>query len=209
MLEDCTDLPSSEIILSEAAKSVRLLGEIPLSEKDIEILASLVRQKIIPNISRGTAYLKAKAPTCFVCVLVGVGRFYDKQAGYWPIVEEKVGSIDLNWKVRWGKIFLQYLKQNGLPEFNEEDGLAYVTPILGHSCIPDCCLDEYFDMILVPLVNRDLHNPLDHQEVLHELNFRRRINANRLDLEKETAEQTEQCKALQRKKQTEEQAKKI
>ena len=99
MLEDCPDLPECEIILSEAVKSIHLLGEIQLSETDIEILANSVRQKITPSISRGTAYLKTKTPTCFVCFLVGMGRFYDKEAGYWPILEDKVGPIDLNWKV--------------------------------------------------------------------------------------------------------------
>ena len=94
MLEDCADLPACEITLSE---------------RDIEILANFVRQKITPSISRGTAYLKTKTSTFFVCFLVGMGRFYDKQAGYWPIVEEKVGQIDLNWKVKWGKLFIQYL----------------------------------------------------------------------------------------------------
>ena len=200
MLENYADLLACETILSEAVKSARLLGEIPLSDTDIEILASLVRQNISPNISRGTAYLKTKAPTCFVCFLVGMGRFYDKQAGYWPIVENKVGQIDLNWKVRWGKIFLQYLEQNDLPRFDEEEGLAYVTPILGHTCLPDCCLDEYFDRVLVPLVNRDLLNPLDQQEILHDLRVRRIINESRLELEKETKHHDERIKVLQQEK---------
>src|SRR3972149_957956 len=124
MLENCTDPSAFEILLSEAVKSVRLLGEIPLSDKDIEILANFVCEKITPSISKGTLYLKTKTPTCFVCFLMGMGRFYDKQSGYWPIVEEKVGQIDLNWKVKWGKLFIQYLEDNNLPRFDEEDGLA-------------------------------------------------------------------------------------
>jgi hypothetical protein len=116
MLEECTDLTACEITLLEAKKSIRLLGEIPLSDRDIEILANFVHQKITPSISRGTAYLKTKTPTCFVCFLVSMGRFYDKQAGYWPIVEEKVGQIDMNWQVKWGKIFIQYLTLLQEPE---------------------------------------------------------------------------------------------
>jgi hypothetical protein len=111
MLEECTDLQACEIILSKAIKRVRLIGEIPLSDGDIEILANHIHNKISPSFSRGTAYLKAKTPTCFVCFLVGMGRFYDKQAGFWPIVEEKVGPVDLNWKVKWGKTFNHYLEK--------------------------------------------------------------------------------------------------
>lgn len=197
MLEDCPDLPAYEIILSEAVKSIRLLGEIPLSDRDVETLANSVRQKITPNISRGTTYLKTKTPTCFVCFLVGMGRYYDKQAGFWPIVEDKVGIIDLNWKVKWGKIFLKYLENHDLPRFDEEEGLAYVTPILGHACLPDCCLDEFFDRVLDPLIKHDLLNPLDQQEIIHDLGVRRKINESRLELEKKRREHNEWLKVLQ------------
>ena len=43
MLENCVDLRSCEIRLLEALKTSRLLGEIPLSDQDIEILAAMVR----------------------------------------------------------------------------------------------------------------------------------------------------------------------
>jgi hypothetical protein len=62
MLEDCPDLPACEIILSEAVKGVHLLGEIPLSDSDIEILANFVHQKISPSSSRGTATWVGLAP---------------------------------------------------------------------------------------------------------------------------------------------------
>jgi len=200
MLEECQDLPTCEIILSEAVKSVGLLGEIPHSDKDVDLLANFVCQKITPSISRGTAYLKTTTPTCFVYFLVGMGRFYDKQVGYWPIVEEKVGKLDINWRAKWGKIFIQYLEDNDLPKFSEEEGLAYVTPILGHTCIPDCCIDEYFEQVVVPLINHDLLNPLDREEILHDLKVRRKNNASRLELEKKTKQYDERIKTLQQEK---------
>ena len=198
MLEDCADLPACEIILSEATKSVRLLGEIELSAEDIDLLARLVCQKISTSISRGTAYLRTKTKISFVCFLVGMGRFYDKQIGYWPVVEMKVGQIDINWKVKWGKIFNQFLVDNNLPRFAEEEGLTYVTPILSHACIPDCCLDEYFDRVVTPLIQRDLLNPLDQQEIIHDLRVKRKINAVRLELEKKKKEHDELLEVLHR-----------
>jgi len=197
MFEIFIDLSTCENILLEASKDVRLISEITLSDEDLDILATLIRQKISPNISKGTYHLRTKAPTCFACFLVGMGRFYDKESGYWPIVEKKVGILDINWKAKWGKIFLQYLEQNDLPIFDEEEGLAYVTPILCHTCIPDCCLDEYFDRVVAPLVNRDLLNPLDKEEILHDLKVRRNINSYRLEAEHLRRKQEERLKVLQ------------
>ena len=198
MLEECTDLPACESILSEAIKEIHLLGEIPLSDNDIDILTDLIHQKLTPNFSRGTGYLKEKTPICFACFLVVMGRFYDKDAGYWPIVEQKIGPIDLNWKVNWGKFFDKFLYDYNLPKFNEEKGLVYVAPILGHACIPDCCLDEYFDRVLSPLINRDLLKPLDRQEIIHDLKSRRKINENRIALDKKKNEYDNLIKKLQR-----------
>ena len=200
MLEECKDLQSCEIILSEAIKRVRLVGEIPLSDSDIELLADFVHNKISPSFSKGTAFLRSKTPISFVCFLVGMGRFYDKQIGFWPIVEEKVGPIDLNWKVKWGKIFNQFLEINALPRFDEEEGLAYVNPILSHTCIPNSCLDEYFEQVVAPLVNKVLFEPLDREEILHELRVRRDLNKAKLELEKKKKAHTRKLKTLQQRK---------
>ena len=196
MLENCVDLQMCEIRLEEAVKSVRLLGEIPLSDQDIDLLARMVSDIVAPDISKGTRYLKTEAPTCLACFLVGMGRFYDKVSGFWPIVEKGIGPVEINWQRKWGNIFLQFLEQKGLPKFDEEDGLAYVTPILGHTCIPDSCLDEYFDRVLVPLVEWDLLNPLDQEEITHDLRVRRKINHNRLELEQNIKKQDNEIKVL-------------
>ncbi len=198
MLENCVDLTACEDTLAELVKSVSLLSDIPLSEEDLEILANLVHQIITPNISRGTHYLRSNAPTCLACFLVGVGRFYDKETGYWPVVENKVGLIDTNWQVKWGRIFLNFIEQHKLPLFDDEEGLTYVTPILGHSGIPYCCLDEYFEQVLSPLIRRDLLNPFDRDEIFHDLKVRRRINSKRLELEHKKKEQENKLRTLRR-----------
>jgi len=191
MLEGCNDLAACEFIILELIKNIRLLGEISFSDKDIDILTDLIRQNLIPNISKGFKYLITKTPACFACFLVVMGKFYDKDAGYWPIVEQKIGPIDLNWQVKWGKFFLKFLLDHNLPKFDEEEGLAYVTPILSHVCIPDSCLDEYFEKIVTPLVCGDLYNPFDEQEISADLFWKRNNNFRRLDLEKKIKEKQE------------------
>lgn len=197
MLEICLELSDCEILLAESLTHVRLLGEIPLTDQDIEMLGGMVKEVTTPDISKGTRILKTRYPTCFACFLVGMGRFYGKEVGFWPIVEKKAGPIDINWQGKWGKIFLQFLEQHGLPKFDEEEGLAYVTPILGHACIPDSCLDEYYDRVLFPLINRELLNPFDQEEIILELRVRRIINNNRLELEQKTKKQSKRLGALQ------------
>jgi len=200
MLENCGDLPACEKILSQVVESVCLLGDISLSNEDLEVLTKFIRQKITPSLSRGTQYLTSETPTCLVYFLVGMGRHYDKESGYWPVIKEKIGLIDLNWQVRWGQFFLIFLEEHQLPKFDEEEGFAYVTPILGHFGIPEDCFEEYFEGILDPLVRRDLLNPFDEEEIILDLNARRRLNRKKLDLEPEKKEGVEKLKKLRRKR---------
>jgi hypothetical protein len=197
MLENCTDLPNCENILADASKNVRLLGDIPFSDGDLDILGNLIRQKIKPNLSKGSYYLRKEAPTCFACFLVGMGRFYDKESGYWPAVEKKVGLSGLKLQEKCGQAFLEFLEKNNLPKFDEEKGLLYVTPILNHAGIPYCCLDEFFERVLVPFVRKDLLNPYDHSEIIHDLNVRRKMNGKSLELEQERKRQNDRLGMLQ------------
>jgi len=200
LLEKCGDLHACEKILSQTVEGVCLLGDISLSKEDLEVLSEFIRQKITPSISRGTQYLNFETPTCLVYFLVGMGRYYDKESGYWPAIEEKIGLIDSNWQVRWGQTFLDFLLEHQLPKFDKEEGLTYVTPILGHFGIPEDCYEEYFEGILDPLVRRDLLNPFDEEEIIHDLNAIRRLNRKRLDLEPEKKERVEKLKKLRRKR---------
>lgn len=189
MLEDCAGLSECENLLTDSIEHIQLLGEIPLTTEDMDKLSEMVQKTIASSISKGTQDLKKKYPVSFACFLVGMGRFYDKENGYWPILEQRIGAIDSNWKNIWGRIFLQFLQQRSLSEFNEEMGLAYVTPILGHAGIPEDCLDEFFERIVFPLVYRDLFNPLDQEEVIHDLRTRRKNNNHRLVQEQEIEKQ--------------------
>ena len=183
MLGNCKNLLECEEVLIQAVSETHLLGEISLSEKDFVILTKLINQQLSFGFSHGTRYLEVNARACLVCFLVGIGRYYDKEAGYWPVVENKIGPVDINWQGRWGKIFLDFLHEQDLTRFDEEEGFTYVTPILGHVCIPDSCLPEFFELVLVPLVKRVLLNPLDRNEIIHDLRVRRKVNQKRIALE--------------------------
>lgn len=183
MIEHCVDILTCEQILSKEVKNVRLLGEILFSSDDLENLAELIHQIITPSISKGTRYLEQKAPTCFACFLVWTGIVGYREGNYWSAVQESIGLADPSWQMRWGRIFINYLQENELPEFYIEGGHKYLTPILTHGGIPDSCLTEFFDGILLPLVQRGLLDPTNRQEIVHELTVLRSDHHSRIELE--------------------------
>ena len=188
VIEDCSDLAQCEQELSKKAQTVRLLGEIPLSSVELDHLGTLIRQTITPSISEGTRFLERQAPTSLACFLVGMGIVGYRDGDYWSAVRESTGLVDdPNWKRRWGRIFLDFLKTNDLPRFEIEGGLTYVTPILAHGGIPNSCLDEFFEKVLLPMIQRDLNDPTDPEEISHELAIRREDNRERVGVEQQHA----------------------
>jgi hypothetical protein len=186
MIKDCSNLLQCESRLSQETQNISLLGQIALSPEDLEHLGTLIRQTVSPDISKGTRFLKQKAPTCLACFLVWMGIVGYRDGDYWSAVWESAGLAgDPNWERKWGKIFLAFLKANDLPLFDIEGGLTYVTPILTHGGIPNNCLDEFFEKILLPMVRRDLIDPTDSEEIIHELAVRREDDEERARVERQ------------------------
>jgi len=186
VIEDCSDLAQCEHKLSKEAQNASLLGEIPLSPEDLDHLGTLIRQAISPDISRGTRFLERKVPTCLACFLVWMGIVGYRDGDYWSVVRESTGLVeDPNWERKWGRLFLNFLETNDLPRFEIEGGLTYVTPILAHGGIPNSCLDEFFERVLLSMVQRDLRDPTDPEEIIYELTVRREDNEERARVEQQ------------------------
>ncbi|HBH13657.1 MAG TPA: hypothetical protein DDX29_11180 [Clostridiales bacterium] len=185
MLESCLHLRDCEDILSEYISHVALLGEIPLSKKDIDLLKSLIKRITANDLSHGAQLLKRHYSYSLSFFLMEMGRLYDKELGYWPIVEKYLGSLEANHQRYFGDIFLTVLQKNKLPLFDEEEGLTYVTPILCHACIPNQCFPEYFEGVIIPLIQRDLMDPSDDSEIIHDLHIIRKNQFHRLKFEKQ------------------------
>lgn len=179
MLEECEEFSDIETIFSQKVKLVSLLGEIPLTDSDINSLSELIRLTLANGLAAGLRLLKTKYPTCLALFLIGMGRYYDKERGYWPIVANHIGLLDAQWQAALGAFFTTFLQQHNLPKFEEEVGLANLTPILAHACLPDACLDEYFERILLPLVRREPTRQLAIETARHDLVYRRRQAAER------------------------------
>jgi len=173
VLEGCKDLCECEARLAQALRDVYLLGQLPFTPDDLALLTQLIREAVRQDISRGTSYLQRAAPTCLACFLVCLGVEKYKEGSYWPAVSEAIGVEEGNWQTRWGQFFIDFLRSKGLPTFQIEGALAYVTPILLHGGLPNSCLEDFFDRLLRPLVRRDLMDPEDPSEVSYFLSVQR------------------------------------
>lgn len=199
MIENCSDLAQCEHKLSKEAQNVSLLGEIPLSPEDLDHLSTLIHQTITPDISKGTRLLELKAPTCLACFLVWMGIVGYRDGDYWSAVRESTGLVeDPNWERRWGQIFLDFLRTNDLSRFEIPGSLTYVTPILAHGGIPYSCLDEFFEKVLLPMVQRDLSDPTDPEEIIHELIVRREDDEEQAEVERQYDDLQRQARYLER-----------
>ena len=185
MIEKCKDILECENKLSPITQKVSLLGEFPLSVEEVDKLGAFIKGQISENIQKGTEFLKKKTPTCLACFLVWKGILDYKDGDFWSGIRESTGLSDPNWQTRWGKIFINFLKANGLAFCDIQDAYRYVTPILIHGMIPKFCLDEYFQKILIPMVKHELADPTDHKEISFLLRNRREDDKDRNDIEEE------------------------
>lgn len=197
MLEDCTTLGACEERLEQWVNGGILLGEIPLSRDDVRRLADLVA----PAIASEPGHLRLvgrQAPSCLACLLVWLGLRGYREGDYWSAVRTALGlPKDANWESRWGRWFLAYLKTRGLPLFDIPGAHTYVGPILMHGGIPDSCLPEFFERVLIPLFRR-LPDPTDPAVVCRELAYLREDDGLRSALVRERGALTERARVRRR-----------
>ncbi len=200
MLKDCSDLLECEARLLQEVENVHLLGEIALNQQDLDHLTTLIRKKLSRSASSRIHLLGRQIPACFACFLVWMGIVGYLEGDYWSAVQEALDlELDANRQREWGQLFLDFLQDHNLPRFDIEGGLTYVTPILTHGGIPNSCLDEFFERVVLPMVRRELMDPTNPDEIIQELNFRREDNAARVDAERRRDDLQREARALKRK----------
>jgi hypothetical protein len=185
MIEECENIIECESKLSLIIQKVKLLGEIHLSVEEVNKLGAFIKEQISENIQKCTEFLRSNTPTCLACFLIWKGILDYRDGDYWSAIKDSIGLSDPNWQVKLGEIFTDFLKSNGFPDFDVPDAHRYVTSILMHGMIPDSCLDEYFEKILIPIVNHEFSDPTDNNEIIFFLKTRRENNKSIKDIEKE------------------------
>ena len=147
---------------------LRIIGEIPISETDLDELAEAVKKFLdaCPSFSRGTQMLIKHHPFVFLTLLAHFSAHND-QAGYWEALQEKVGADQDLQSSRWHQHFVILAEKYGLRTFSKADTLKfYVATIRFHGGIPTYSLPDFFDRMVIPAVEDKKLREIDSKDAL-------------------------------------------
>ncbi len=158
-----------ESSIAEFLGAADLLGDLPLTEADSDALAAHIRGRIEQEgVVPGTRRLRERAPCSVACFLVLRGIYGYREGDFWGSVEQAVGRPLPNARTDWGRILEEVLARYQLPPFADSGGHRYVTPILAHGGVPNYCLNDFFDRLLIPAVTGRLEYDGDVARLLAE-----------------------------------------
>lgn len=164
------DLLALEQQLRRACSSVNLIAEIDLSPQLLEELRLGIKSLLrAHSFQAATAILQKSYPAAFVCYLVAEGIYSYKDGEYWGHIAQHLklkGHEHLSQE--WGSAFEAILTAWKKPLFEELQGHRYVSRILVHGGIPNFSLRDFFDHVLVPIVNLEDSLSFDLEEYIHD-----------------------------------------
>jgi hypothetical protein len=152
-------------ILSEEPSMITLLYQLSsvLDESNNVNFIDLIKDVVNKGI-------EDKYPVSFSFFLVLIGIDHYKGGEFWPAVWNTINfSQKTSRQIEWGKLFIEVLNKHKLPNFEDEKAFKYVTPILGHGGIPNYCLPDFFEKLLLPIINGEIESAsTSTEEILQE-----------------------------------------
>jgi hypothetical protein len=141
-------------------KNLRIIGEIPLSEIELDEILDLVKERIRrEGLRHTTDVLTHSYPHTFVTMLAHYAMFNDSQ-GYWVRLAERLGTPYINGAGRWHQWALALIQGYGLFHFTKENmDNFYVATVRFHGGIPTYSLPDFFERMVHPAVNRYSETP--------------------------------------------------
>lgn len=140
--------------ISSRFRHVRLMNEIELNQIDFDEITNEIREilKQALDIKKATQLIKNKYPKTFVTFLAHFSAI-NKKSDFWDPLGELIGSSkdDLNY-AKWGKTFIEILKNNNKETFENVGKITnrYVTSIRIHGGIPNYSLNDFFNKMVMP-----------------------------------------------------------
>jgi len=173
------NISSIENRLSTQLKKVRLIGEINPPRELVREIASQFKsyfaqgsQNEILNI------IKVDYPNSFLTFMVGMGIYeYDLQ-GLWPAILKELG---LSSQSGLGHTFEELLDHFGFPRFEKlrDQSMRYITPMIMHGGIPIFSLDDFFEFMVIPSLQKPEYIGLSGQKLVDEMLERISIHVNK------------------------------
>lgn len=145
---------------------VTLIGEVTLSKSEWRKLGKNLGEKLSP-LTKGQAHrvIHNEFPASFASFLVSQGVFGYHGGTYWPGVVEKTG-LKKPQIGPWGKYFEEVIRRFGLAQFEDMPGLRFVSVILAHGGVPDYCLPDFFERILLKAITDPWYADLSIEELI-------------------------------------------
>lgn len=138
------------------SRRLRMIGEIPISRREMEDMAAGVRGCIQRNgLPRASEILDSQYPYTFLVFLTAFGA-YNTQVDYWGALGEEIGSAREHlFNHHWHQRYLDKIKKLGLRHFAGVDpARPYVTTIRFHGGIPVYSLPDFFRHFVMTSVER-------------------------------------------------------
>jgi hypothetical protein len=188
MLETCRDIFECESTLQQHLPSIRLLGQLPLTDNDLERVFAHIQRNLGGTVNENLPGVIENTPTILACYLVWKGiQDYD-EGTYWISLSSELGRLDTNQQIKLGRFFREFIGAHDLLSVEIPGSLKNITPILLHGIIPRAQVTQFFDQVVYPLVRKELVNPRSKYELAFWLE--NRVIA---------AKRAEQLEALQKK----------
>lgn len=160
------DLDQFETWLRWQLSQVEMIGELSMSRKEFRLLGSLLGERV-KYLSRGQfrEHILKDYPASFATYLVTHGVFNYAGGTFWPGILETLNAKG-QWRSMLGEMFHEIIRGFGLETFEDMGGLRFVSPILAHGGIPDYCLSDYFDKVLIRAATHPDYVDMDADEII-------------------------------------------
>jgi len=188
MLEICRDILECESTLQQHLPSVKLLGQLPLTDSDLERIFVYIHQNLAGMANEDLSDVIERTPAVLACYLVWKGIWDYDEGTYWKSLSSELGPLDTNLQVKIGKFFRKFLETHNLFLVEIPDSQKYITPILLHGIIPRTQIAQFFEQVVYPLVRKELVDPVSEDELAFWFESKR-----------EVAKRAEQLEILQNK----------
>ena len=179
MLKNITDISECEKFLEGKLfnNNVSFIGELELTEEDTKKLENIICSQVKQNENNELDNLLDKAPTCMAVLLVNKAIWDYSRGQYWSLdkIIPNVKNTALQSKL--GYFFLDYLNKNRLSSISLERAHRYVGNILLHSGIPQSCLKDFFEEVIMPLLKMGITSGPEIKQFIAEI---RNQNSKRL-----------------------------
>ena len=164
-LFQCPSIEESDKYFEDAVSS-EMLGDMELSDSELEHLAGLIAGELDRN---EKPFAPRQESLSMAVFLVWMGCLYYQDGDYWGPVYQKLRlpANQVKWQSVLGECFLKTISKYKLLEFKGK--LRYIIPILAHGYIPNSYLKNFCEDLMLAIYKdrQQAALPVQRKEIEH------------------------------------------